>query len=58
MVNQGKIILRGTCVNGLVTQSKPNFLDHVWFSNKAHFLLSGHVSSKNKFSEGQLHRNM
>ena len=25
----------------------PDFLDNVWFSNEAHFLLSGHVNSKN-----------
>ena len=25
----------------------PDFLDNVWFSDKAHFLLSGHVNSKN-----------
>jgi len=25
----------------------PDFLDNVWFSDEAHFLLSGHVNSKN-----------
>ena len=25
----------------------PDFLNHVWFSNEAHFMLSGHVNSKN-----------
>ena len=25
----------------------PDFLDHVWFSDEAHFLLSGYVNSKN-----------
>ena len=25
----------------------PDFLNHVWFSDKAHFMLSGHVNSKN-----------
>ena len=25
----------------------PDFLDDVWFSDEAHFLLSGHVNSKN-----------
>ena len=27
----------------------PDFLDNVWFSDEAHFLLSGHVNSKNVF---------
>ena len=26
---------------------EPNFLDNVWFSDEAHFLLSGHVNRKN-----------
>ena len=26
---------------------EPDFLDNVWFSDEAHFLLSGHVNSKN-----------
>ena len=26
---------------------KEEFLDNVWFSDEAHFLLSGHVNSKN-----------
>ena len=25
----------------------PDFLDDLWFSDEAHFLLSGHVNSKN-----------
>ena len=28
-------------------EDNPDFLDHVWFSDEAHFLLSGHVNSKN-----------
>lgn len=28
-------------------EENPNFLDDVWFSDEAHFLLSGHVNSKN-----------
>jgi hypothetical protein len=28
-------------------EDNPDFLDHVWLSDKAHFLLSGHVNSKN-----------
>ena len=28
-------------------KDNPDFLDHVWFSDEAHFLLSGHVNSKN-----------
>ena len=28
----------------------PDFLDNVWFSDEAHFLLSGHVNSKNTTS--------
>ena len=27
-------------------EDNPDFLDHVWFSDEAHFLLSGHVNSK------------
>ena len=30
----------------------PDFLDDLWFSNEAHFLLSGHVSSKNNIFWG------
>lgn len=30
----------------------PNFLDNVWFSDEAHFLLSGHVNSKNNIFWG------
>ena len=29
-------------------EEDPDFLDDVWFSDEAHFLLSGHVNSKNK----------
>ena len=25
----------------------PDFLDHAWFSDEAHFMLSGHVNRKN-----------
>jgi len=25
----------------------PDFVDNAWFSDEAHFLLSGHVNSKN-----------
>ena len=28
-------------------EDNPDVLDHVWFSDEAHFLLSGHVNSKN-----------
>ena len=28
-------------------EDNPDFLDHVWFSGEVHFLLSGHVNSKN-----------
>ena len=28
-------------------EDNPDFLDHVWFSDETHFLLSGHVNSKN-----------
>ena len=28
-------------------EANPDFLGHVWFSDEAHFLLSGHVNSKN-----------
>ena len=28
-------------------KANPDFLGHVWFSDEAHFLLSGHVNSKN-----------
>lgn len=28
------------------TEDNPDFLDHVWFSDEAHFLLSGHVNNK------------
>ena len=28
-------------------ENDKNFLENVWFSDKAHFLLSGHVNSKN-----------
>ena len=30
----------------------PDFLDDVWFSDEAHFLLSGHVNSKNNIFWG------
>ena len=30
----------------------PGFLDNVWFSDEAHFLLSGHVNSKNNILWG------
>ena len=30
----------------------PDFLDNVWFSDKAHFLLSGHVNSQNNIFSG------
>ena len=30
----------------------PDFLDNVWFSNEAHFLLSGHVNFKNNIFWG------
>ena len=30
----------------------PNFLHNVWFSDEAHFLLSGHVNSKNNIFWG------
>jgi len=30
----------------------PDFLHNVWFSDKAHFLLSGHVNSKNNIFWG------
>ena len=30
----------------------PDFLDNLWFSDKAHFLLSGHVNSKNNIFWG------
>jgi len=29
-------------------EDNPDFLDHVWFTDEAHVLLSVHVSSKNK----------
>ena len=28
-------------------EANPDFLDYVWFSDEAHFLLSGHVNSTN-----------
>ena len=28
-------------------EGDPDFLNHVWFSDEAHFMLSGHVNSKN-----------
>ena len=28
-------------------EANPDFLNHLWFSDEAHFLLSGHVNSKN-----------
>ena len=31
----------------------PDFLDNVWFSDEAHFLLSGHVNSKNNIFWGK-----
>jgi len=30
----------------------PDFFDNVWFSDEAHFLLSGHVNSKNNILWG------
>ena len=33
-------------------EANPNFLDHVWFSDKADFLLSQHVNSKNNVYRG------
>ena len=27
-------------------EDNPDLLDHVWFSDEAHFLMSGHVNSK------------
>ena len=30
-----------------VLENDENFLENVWFSDEAHFLLSGHVNSKN-----------
>ena len=39
-------------------EDNPDFLNHVWFSDEAHFLLSGHVNSKNNFYCGTLHRRM
>ena len=35
-----------------VLENDENFLDNVWFSNEAHFLLSGHVNSKNNIFWG------
>ena len=29
------------------TEANPDFLDHLWFSDEAQFLLSGHINSKN-----------
>ena len=34
------------------TDAVPNFLDNVWCSDEAHFLLSGHVNSKNNIFWG------
>ena len=31
---------------GDTIETNPDFLDHLWFSDEAHFLLSGHVNSK------------
>lgn len=28
-------------------ENEPDFLDNIWFSDEAHFMLSGHVNSKN-----------
>ena len=45
-----------------VLENDENFLENVWFSDEAHFLLSGHVNSKNivfwgsKVPEEVLHR--
>jgi len=45
-----------------VLENDENFLENVWFSDEAHFLLSGHVNSKNnifwgsKVPEGVLQR--
>ena len=33
-------------------KDNPYFLDHVWFSDEVHFLLSGHVNSKNNIYWG------
>ena len=35
-----------------VLENDKNFLDNVWFSDEVHFLLSGHVNSKNNVSWG------
>jgi len=40
MVNQGKNILRGGLFHQHI-QTNPNFFNHVWFSDEAHFLLPG-----------------
>ena len=34
------------------TEENPNFLQNVWFSDEAHFSLSGHVNSKNSMFWG------
>ena len=34
------------------TEENPNFLQNVWFSDEAHFSLSGHVNSKNSVFQG------
>lgn len=38
------------CCN--VLENDENFLENVWFSDEAHFLLSGHVNSKNNIFWG------
>ena len=35
-----------------VLENDENFLENVWFSDEAHFLLSGHVNSKNNVLGG------
>ena len=35
-----------------VLENDENFLENVWFSDEAHFLLSGHVNSKNNVFGG------
>ena len=33
-------------------ENDENFLENIWFSDEAHFLLSGHVNSKNNIFWG------
>ena len=42
-------LVRQFCVNWFQNkiEGDPDFLNHVWFSDEAHFMLSGHVNSKN-----------